>query len=279
VGKAKIKKRRFLAGILLLAAGAIMTFGARATALHFNQASTAVKPQDVTWRYDVSTNKWLPNGTPPVCAANPLAQSPVDTKKITSVAYPGQYRNGAYNPNGAFSFDDFGSNEVKIYLPLDAKLSRITSYIENGDQQYSLFFVSPCGYAVKFDHLLILTSKYQKIVERLRPSGSVGSPSVPVVPPVNAKAGDQLASAVGLPSERSISFDFGLYDLRAPNKISQSTTWTYYHTVFKSTEWFGVCWFNLLPKTDAAHIKTLLQDGSQATARSDYCEAPGGITI
>lgn len=220
---------------------------------------------------------WLPNAPPPKCASLPFSHSPIDTRLVTAVFYPGQYRGQAYNANGSFEFDNASGNEVKVVLPFDAKLARLSSYIENGDPQYSLFFVNPCGLAVKFDHLLTPSPKFTKVIQKLRPSATVGAGSVPVIPPIKVKAGQLVATAVGIPSERNVGFDFGLYDLRAQNEISKNTIWTYYHQTFKSTEWFGVCWFNLLPKADAASVQNLLQ--ADPTARSDYCQAPGGKTI
>lgn len=244
---------------------------------HLSKAAAITKPEATTWKFDSSLGKWVASGPVPACLAGSFKTSPVNTAAITSVDYPGQYRGQAYNANAGFHFDDASSSDIKVSLPFNAKLSRLSSYVENGDQQYSLFFASPCGLAVKFDHLLRLTDMYQKIVDRLRPRAAVGSLSVPVEPAINAKAGEVIATAIGLPSERDVSLDIGVYDLRRPNQISKNQTWTYYHQVFKSTEWYGVCWFDRLPKSDAARVSDLLAAGP--IQKSDYCVALGGKTI
>jgi len=253
-----------------------MSLSGYAYARHLNKQRLIVKPEDVVWHFDTATTKWIPNGTPPACPTI-LSKSPVDTRLVTAVSYPGQYRDQGYNANGNLTFDDSNNGDISVYLPMNAKLTRLSSYIENGDQQYSLFFVNPCGLAVKFDHLLTLSDKYQKIVAQLRPNAAVNSVSVPVEPPIRAKAGELVATAVGVPSERNVSVDFGVYDLRAQNQISKNLSWTYYHQVFKSTEWFGVCWFNMMPKDDAARINSILQ--ADISDKSDYCQVPAGSTI
>jgi hypothetical protein len=279
VGKYKKTNRRLRSWLVILTAAFALTLGGKLAAHHFAKKTAVVKPQDVVWHYNSAQNKWLPNGTPPACADPVLGRSPVDLTKVTAVLYPGQYRGESYNANGGFRFDDSSSDDIEVFLPINAKLARLSSYIENGDQQYSLFFINPCGIAVKFDHLLKLSDTYQAIVDRLRPNATVNSAVVPVEPQIAAKKGDRVAEAVGLPSERSVSVDFGVYDLRTPNKISQQSKWTYYHTVFKSTEWFGVCWFDLLPGDDKDKLKDLLSSSFDPTAKSDYCQAPAGATI
>lgn len=271
-------RARMLSLFVLLIAAFCLTVVASAAAHRFKKPSTGSRPADVTWHFNAKQAKWLPSGPPPACPANLLTRSPVDLTQATAVFYPGQYRGQAYDANGGFSFED-SAGAVKVYLPLNAKLARLSSYIENGDQQYSLFFIHPCGMAVKFDHLLKLTNKYQKIVERLRPSSTVNAGAVPVEPPVAAKAGELVATAVGLPSERSYSLDFGMYNLRQPNPISRNFKWELYHQVSKSTDWFGVCWLDMLPGSDSDKLAALLDSSFDPTAKSDYCQAPGGQTI
>jgi hypothetical protein len=279
VGKLNKYQRRLLKLAVLIIGAFLMTLGGRALAHHEAKKQTIIKPEDVVWSYNAGQGRWLPNATPPVCAKFSFSRSPVDMRLVTAAFYPGQYRGGSYSANAGFNFDDSANHDIQIHLPFNAKLAKLAFYVDNGDDQYKLFFINPCGLAIEFDHLLTLSHKYQTIVKRLRPTPTIDSRSVPVQPAVKAEAGDLIATAVGQPSQRSVNVDIGFYDLRAPNQISSNTVWTYYHQTFKSSEWFGTCWFDKLPKDDLTSLRTILVSSPSAGGLSDYCQLPAAPAI
>ncbi len=229
-------------------------------------ANDTQKANSAQWQ--LTQDGWQSSGTLPDCPS-PLLQSPIDVSKATSILYPGQTRGGNYKPHGGFRFDTVKNNQIAVTAPLDAQVVRGSRYIESGEVQYMFDFIAPCGYMYRFDHLLKLTAKYQALAEQF-PAASADSRTSNINPRVDVKAGEEIATAVGLTNNTSV--DFGVYDLRAKNSAAADATWAANPAHGPELAQHAVCWFDLLPTADAAIVKSL-PAGDQASGKiSDYCK-------
>lgn len=215
------------------------------------------------------------NGTPPQCPSPIFKQSPTDLSLATTVGFPGQYRGKNYKPHGLFGFGGHKAEDIKVYMPMDATLTRLVRYNESNELQYLLIFESDCGISFRFDHLFTLSPAFQAIAETTPVPKTDDTSSLPLPNPVAFKAGDLVSTAVGHPAQSNIGFDFGVYDYRQPNEISKNEQWRALHTEYTATEWFGVCWFDLLPGQDAEKAKQLSRVWVNTRLKprftSDYC--------
>ena len=234
---------------------------------------------EVVWAYNDQENKWFTQeGTAPMCK-NPFRFdiSPVDTSVITGVLFPGSYRGFSYKPHGGFGVPEPGKIDVK--MPMDATLVGLSRYYEGTgpDLQYILTFESDCGIAFRFDHLYTLTPEFQALAEQTpEPKLNDTRASTDDNPPrTKFKSGRLVATQVGLPSMKIYGFDFGVYDYRQPNEISKNQEWAAIHNQYESLDWFGVCWFDMLPGNEPDIVKPLsmAQTDTRKTVPkiSDYC--------
>lgn len=224
--------------------------------------------ETVTWSR--TENGWKVSGTPPACP-DPLLKSPIDISLATNILYPGQLRGGNYKPHGGFRFDDQKDNAVSVTAPLDAELAYASRYIEMGEVQYLLDFVAPCGYDYRFDHLLVLDPKFQAVIDKLPQAQENVSQTYPVSPRVAVKAGDTVATQIGMNKDRlNVFVDFGLYDMRTKNESSKDGAWAAAHPY--ANEQYAVCWFDFLPAADAAAVRALPSADGNSGKTSDYCK-------
>lgn len=185
----------------------------------------------------------------------PTLVSPVDTTKVTSVLYPGQYRGGDYKAHGGFRLDGLPANDVAITAPISAKLTHAGRYIEIGEVQYIFLFKTNCGLTYRFDHLLTLTPKFQAVADKLPPAVEGRSNYVAVRPAVAVETGETIATAIGFKQNEgspNVSFDFGVYLGHGGSQ--------------------GLCWLDLLSPHDAARLKALPGGDHQSGKMSDYCQ-------
>lgn len=225
----------------------------------------------VTWEW--SGEKWTASSTAPACST-PLAfaQSPTDVSKVVSVLYPGQQRSSGYKPHGGFRFEDSKSGDIAVKMPTDAHLVSGSRYIEMGETQYMFFFQTNCGLAFRFDHLLTLDPKFQAIADTLPAAKQDDSRTTDFDKPQSFKTGDVVATAVGFPKLSNTSFDFGVYDLRQRNSAASDSNYVSKHQNELSQAAYGLCWFDLLPASDATTVKSLPSTDQQSGTKSDYCK-------
>lgn len=88
---------------------------------------------------------------------------------------------------------------------------------------------------------------------------------------MSVQKGDTIASAVGFAQSQNTSVDFGVYDLRQANAVSASIAWKNGHENVRELGWYGICWFDLLPETDATWVKNLPPGDPTSGISSDYC--------
>lgn len=225
---------------------------------------------DIAWQWTGAA--WTASGgTPPECPSPLGFKSPVDVSTIESILYPGQTRGGNYKPHGGFKLKGT-SNDTAVIAPIDAKLALGSRYIEQGETQYLLFFVHPCGMAYRFDHLLTLTPAIQKVVDTLPAAQVDDSRTTNFTEPIDVKAGETIATAVGFKKNANNSFDLGVYDLRTTNEASKSSAYKAAHVNDASQALHAICWFDLLSSTDAATVRSLPATDQTSAKTSDYCK-------
>jgi len=234
-----------------------------------NELITQEPTANVEWNFE--GKNWVSKGSVPDCPAVPYLQSPTDASKATGILYPGQYRGDDYKTHGGFRFDDSGSQAIDVFIPMDANLvaaSRYYSGLVSGDVQYFLIFVAPCGVLYRLDHLTIFTDKFQKVLDALPEPKIDDSRTTNFSPTIEVKAGELLATEIGFPG--NVFFDFGVQDLRQRNEQSKNSDYLAEHTKAPQYDYYGVCWFNLLPTADAKIVKSLPAGGKEGKV-SDYC--------
>ncbi|MBI2019866.1 hypothetical protein HYS94_00385 [Candidatus Daviesbacteria bacterium] len=195
----------------------------------------------------------------PSCPNPLILQTPVDLNLVTSILYPGQERGGEYKPHGGFRFDNAQNNNIEVRAPIDSELQDASRYIEQGEVQYLFEFAHPCGIRYRFDHLLILVPKFAEVVKSL-PEPKEGDSRTTHVDPISVKQGEVIATAVGLKGNSNVFVDFGVYDMRGKDRFSQNPREG------------AICWFDLLPASDSAKVKSLPPADSVSGSQSDICK-------
>ena len=224
--------------------------------------------EKVTWAR--TQDGWKVSGTPPACP-NPLVELPIDINQATSILYPGQSRGGDFKPHGGFRFDNQKDNSVTVTAPLDAELVYASRYIERGELQYMFDFIAPCGYTYRFDHLLAVGPKFQAVVDKLPQAKENDSRTSTVSPSVPVKAGETIATQIGMNQDRlNVFFDWGLYDMRSKNQASQDAAWAAAHNFPNALH--GVCWFDFLSPEDEAKVRALPASDSDSGSTSAFCK-------
>lgn len=194
-------------------------------------------------------------GAPP-CPDPPILQTPVDLSKVTAILYPGQERGGDFKAHGGFRFNSSKNDDIEVKTPMDAILTDASRYIEMGELQYMFDFQNDCGIRYRFDHLLVLTPKFAKIVEKLPKPKLNDSRTARINENVTVTKGEVIATSVGL--KDNVFVDFGVYDMRGK--------------VFSNPQDNAVCWFDLLPASDSAKVKSLPPGDSKSGSQSTLCK-------
>ncbi len=84
--------------------------------------------------------------------------------------------------------------------------------------QYGFDFIADCDIKYRLGHLLVLVPKFQAIADAFPPAKEGDSRTTQVNPPVEMKAGEVLATSVGVTKGGvNTFFDWGVYDLRTKN--------------------------------------------------------------
>lgn len=204
------------------------------------------------------TPPFLTNPTSQSSCPEPLVlQTPVDLTKVTSILYPGQVRGGDFKPHGGFRFDNSKFDEIEVRASLDGVFNEASRYIEQGEVQYMFDFQNPCGIRYRFDHLLVLAPKFAKIADSLPEPKENDSRTTHITENVTVAKGELIATAVGFRSG-NVFVDFGVYDMRG--KILQNPRQN------------AICWFDLLPASDSAKVKSLPPADSKSGSQSTLCK-------
>ncbi|HEY1063728.1 MAG TPA: hypothetical protein VGE30_00335 [Candidatus Saccharimonadales bacterium] len=234
----------------------------------------------VRWAFDEQKLRWFTQtGKASVCK-EPFRfdQTPVDLSKVLVIGMPGAYRGYNYKPHGGLRLASMESGAIEVRMPMDATLVNLTRYYEGSpaELQYLVTFESDCGIAFRFDHLQTLSPAFQKIAETTpepKLNDTRATPNTSFAR-TKFKSGDIIATAVGFPRIKNFGFDFGVYDYRKPNAISNNKVWAALHNQYQSQEWFGTCWIESLPEAEVARAKQLslvVVNPAKPNIISDYC--------
>lgn len=225
---------------------------------------------DAVWSFN--GEEWLPDDLPQRCADPFTVKSPADVSLASSVLYPGQTRGGDYKPHGGLRFDGKKNQDITVRAPFDAKLISGSRYIEAGEVQYLFTFVNSCGIVYRLDHLLTLAPAVQKVAGTL-PAATEDSRTTKFEQPIIIKSGETIATAVGhTKPATNVSFDFGLYDVRAQNDASHNPAFANAHANNKEFAWYSVCWLTWLSGDERAKVTSLPAADQTAGKTSDYCK-------
>ncbi len=269
-----------IGGLLALGLGGFLAFWG------YGALIRPVSSQQVVWEYDQGSLNWsVKSGVAPACN-EPLRLeiSPVNMSEVVAVGLPGAYRGFNYKAHGGFRMADKTAGKVDVRLPMDANLRSVSRYYESTpgnpyELQYLADFENDCGIAFRFDHLFTLSPELQAVAEKSPPpkKNDTRRDSESEYISIPIKAGTVIATAVGFPSAQNYGFDFGMYDRRQRNEISNNPTWAQLHKTFSAQDYHGICWVTLLPASDAAAAEAMAKDRDNSNTNkpfhltSDYC--------
>lgn len=223
------------------------------------------------WSYN--GNDWVANGEVPDCSEPLEIMTPIDMSLVSGMLYPGQVRGTDYKPHGGFAFDNQSNNSVAVKLPDDAVLWRATRYIQDGEVQYMVDFITDCGIAYRFDHFLTLSDRLMEIMNTL-PEPTESTFTTYINPPIEFSKGEVLATEVGFRNTLNVGFDFGVYDLRSRNAVSQNdAAWAELHKDEAEYAFYAICWLDNLAGNDKVTARALKARGAYGDEgkESDYC--------
>lgn len=225
--------------------------------------------KDIVWSFD-GKSSWYVKGNPPACVSPLIVKPPVNINQVSSVLYPGQVRGGDYKPHGGFRFiqDD---NLVDVVAPMDAYLVQASKHIALGEIQYLMFFINDCGVMYKLDHLRTLTDKYERVFDDFPPPPVGDSRTTEINPRVFVKQGELIGTEIGFRKDNNVFLDFGLYDLRQKNEVSQDPAWVASHPGLEEQGEYALCFLNNF-KPQQAEILANLPVGAVEGNESDYCD-------
>ncbi len=215
------------------------------------------------WQGQVAKNQPCYDNAPLSSSLSP------DLAKATAKLYPGQERGGDYKAHGGLSFDNI-TNNVTITLPATATLYEGSRYLEMGEEQILIDLQTDCGWLMRFDHLAKVGPDLASSIAAL-PAPLPDQSQTHPISPLRLEAGTVIATEVGFKELKRTTVDFGLYDLKKPNAVSQTAAWQAAHPELKQLGAHGVCWFDYLVAADQAIVKALPAGDSNAGAQSDYC--------
>lgn len=110
------------------------------------------------------------------------------------------------------------SEKVPVYAPTDSILYEGSFYIEEGMNQYSLFFQISCEYFYIFDHI---QEPVEKIVEVFPNTPTYDSRTITTSSNVEFRAGELVGYSTG--TKYAHHWDFGLYRYEQENFLSDSS--------------------------------------------------------
>lgn len=221
---------------------------------------------NVMWHWNGTD--WMAGGAPPACPSPLLFAPPVDFSAVTAVLYPGQTRGGNYKAHGGFLFTPGTNASVTVRAPMDGYVYRGARYVEADEVQYLFDIINPCGIMYRFDHLLTLSARFQAIAETFPPAGASSATTV-VAPGEQVMTGDIIATAVGFAVTGNTSVDWGVYDLRQRNAVSNDDAWLASHPGEQAA--YAVCWLDAFTASTSAQLRALPGGDGVAGTMSDYC--------
>ena len=236
-------------------------------------ASTSNKAP-VVWRFD--GKEWISQGSVPQCPSPLISTGELlDFSKVLSIVQPGQIRGGSYKPHAGLRWSEFGGvvKGISIKAPFDGEIVAASQYISEGNYQFTINIIHPCGIMLRLGHLLEPSDSIKKILSTIPPAIENDSREN-FLSGTFIKKDQLIASEVGMvppasPDSLGTFMDLGIVDLRKKNSALDSS--------FKSNAdikyaLYSVCWYegNYFSDSDRARVLNLPFSNGDAT--SDYCK-------
>ncbi len=234
---------------------------------------------------------WMKVGSPPPCPTDLstlFTRLPFDIDDVPSIVRPGYLNpHSGYKPHGHVRFmppelagqpDAVVKSRQVIYAPADGWVYAAGLYREAytpGNDQVILDFFTECGVMWRFDHLR-QGHLSPVLAEAIKAVPMREDTQTKFITPVRVKAGDVIATAVGITScdvavavgcpgpGPNLFVDFGVYDPRQLNEAARSDPSFLTGPNVGSYKGIGLCWIDLFPASKAA-IE------AKAEGESDYC--------
>jgi hypothetical protein len=199
----------------------------------------------------------------------------LDFSKVLSIVQPGQIRGGSYKPHAGLRWSEFGGvvKGISIKAPFDGEVVTAAQYISEGNYQFTINIIHPCGIMLRLGHLLEPSDSIKKILSTIPPAIENDSRES-FLSGTFIKKDQLIASEVGMvppasPDSLGTFMDLGIVDLRKKNPALDSN--------FKSNAdikyaLYSVCWYegNYFSDSDRARVLNLPFSNRDAT--SDYCK-------
>ena len=203
------------------------------------------------------------------CSTSPKLSLPVESSSISTLTYPGLERDGAYVTTSRLKLKS-STNEVRILLPLKARLVGASRYLEQGETQYMLSFETSCKYKISYDHLSVVALEFLDDISKL-PDQSANTKSLVKIAGKEYDPGAVVATRAGYVITNNTFFDFGLYNSNSVNSISKDSVWAKNALHQSEDATHGVCWLDYLSTPDKANIEPTLQ-ADPLSKTGDYCK-------
>lgn len=237
-------------------------------------SSTTSSNSQAIWNWD--GNKWFTEASPPACTFPIIPNGALlDFSKVLSLIEPGQIRGGSYKPHGGLRWSSPGTYTpgVKISVPFDGVVVAAWQYLVGGIYQFGVNIENSCGIMVRLGHMRVPSTQFANILSALPAAAENDSREYQIDPPATVKAGDVIATDVGMPSPAPTDslgayIDFGLLDLRHVNPILGTNYSTNAEPKYSK---YSLCWYqgNYLSPSDQSIAASLpIANGDP---KSDYC--------
>lgn len=235
--------------------------------------SNSISAQAI-WNWNGSN--WFTDATPPACTLPIIPNGALfDFSKVLSLIEPGQIRGGSYKPHGGLRWSAPGTYTpgVKISVPFDGVVVAAWQYLVGGIYQFGVNIENSCGIMVRLGHMRVPSTKFANILTALPAAAENDSREYQINPPAAVKAGDVIATDVGMPSPAPADslgayIDFGLLNLRQVNPVLGANFSTNAEPKYSK---YSVCWYqgNYLSPSDQSIAASLpIANGDP---KSDYC--------
>ena len=249
-------------------------FGTKSAPSTAPSPTSPIASAPVVWRFD--GKEWISQGSVTQCPS-PLIPTGelLDFSKVLSIVQPGQIRGGSYKPHAGLRWSEFGGvvKGISIKAPFDGEVVAAAQYISEGNYQFTINIIHPCGIMLRLGHLLEPSDSIKKILSTIPPAIENDSRES-FLSGTFIKKDQLIASEVGMvppasPDSLGTFMDLGIVDLRKKNPALDSS--------FKSNadvkySLYSVCWYegNYFSDSDRARVLNLPFSNGDAT--SDYCK-------
>lgn len=264
-----------LAVVVLVAVGFVgwkLVVSKNNDALNTASVNSSEKGQFVGWRFDGDI--WKAVNDAPKCEDPLVISSPVKVSEVDGILLPGEVRGGDFKPHGGLSRSAFNNrNRIDVSAIRDAYVYQGARYLHDGKTvQYMFDFIDPCGIRYRLDHLAMLTPDFQKLADEL-PEAKTNDSRTTEIKPVLIKKGTLIATEIGIKADGNAFFDFGVYDLRAPNQASKTSLYTtdQLRISDKEQSFFALCWMDYMQGSEKTVITALPLRNGDPQGISDYC--------